>query len=298
MIKNIKKYLIIGLLFSLPLGAKALDGSFSLNCNKNSLKVGESARCYVTGKFDNKLVGAEITINSSSNISISNINLSSMGLQFGSKQANSQMGLSGEIEANTTVTFASFDAKLNSESTNSYVNSSLNSITDADYNIIDKGTKTLNISVVKEQPKEEPKPTNNDTNNSTINNTPTQDTTNANTVKEETKKTETTDQKEEEKKKQEEKKREEEKKKKEEEDKKKQEEAKKVEEAKKEQVTIATSNEVVTTTNTVGTTEEKSISKTPKKNNNTLLIITIFVCIIFVGVVGYTVYIKLKEKKQ
>ena len=291
MFKNIKKYLIIGILVLLPMSVKAISGDYSLSCGSNSLKVGTSTKCYVSGHFTEPILGAEIVVGSSSNISITNVALGGMGKIAGDLQPNSDIILNGNVGANTTVTFLSFDAKLNSESSNSYVSVSKFSVSDANYEDSARGAKSFKISKIEEAPKTDTTPTNNNTNNNTNNKS------NTTNNKTETKTTTVDNKKNNDSKKTEDKNKEEDKKKKEEDEKKKkEEEAKKKEE--ENNLTVATSSEATKTVGENKLEDTKTTIKSPKnEKDNSLLLVTIVVCILFIVIVSFVAYRKVKEKK-
>lgn len=301
------KYLIIGALLFLPIKSKALGGNYSLSCGKSTLKVGEETTCYVSGSFNSDIAGAEVGIKSSGNISISNINSGSGFTLVGNNP--SALIVNGNANANSSVTFITFKAKLTSDSSNSYVSttsfssSSLNDLDDT----YDAGGKTYSFTVKKEESKTEivqndtPSINKVTTTSQTTNKekTTTTQTTNKETKKEDTKKSQEDNKKDEEEKKKQE---EAERKKKEAEEKKKKEEAEKNKqelEKDKQVLTTSTTTDGVETVDVKETNNVKSINSSRKSSSDILIFIaTIVAVVLFVVVVGYTVYVKINEKNK
>lgn len=129
--KKLKYLIMVGVITLLPIKAKALTGQFKLTCNDTNLKVGRSTKCTLSGRFDSEIYGLEFSISKSDEMAISNLEIKPPFTKLAGDTTN--VILSGVGSANTDLTIATFDVKLNSDITNPFVTTYDLSATASDY---------------------------------------------------------------------------------------------------------------------------------------------------------------------
>lgn len=117
--KNLKYLIMVGIVSLLPINAKALTGTFKVECNDTNLRVGRSTKCTLKGKFNEELTGLNFSLSKSDALSISNVEIKdpyTLNLHDG---LNYGLLRSGTVNVEHNI--ATFDVKLNSDTTGQYI---------------------------------------------------------------------------------------------------------------------------------------------------------------------------------
>lgn len=138
-----KRLLILLIIMLLPIKLFALSGSISINCPTTTLELNKTYTCSLKGYTSEEVSALTAKLSSSSNLTISNIQTSSIWQGNGS---GGSIDLYTDTNKNGNFNIATFNIKLNDKNSSSI---SVNSIRFSDANFKENSisSKTINFSV-------------------------------------------------------------------------------------------------------------------------------------------------------
>lgn len=155
-----KIYFIYLFILLIPLKVNALTGSVNINCSKNSLYVGESTTCSISGYSSEEVSAISTQLSTQGNINVTNISKSSAW----QGESGNKLDLYTESNKTGSFTLATFNVSATSVG-NGTINLSPSTFVDANFNDNGVAGKSINISVKEKEVQKVVEETNNNTQN-------------------------------------------------------------------------------------------------------------------------------------